>query len=129
MITPKIIQQFTTEWKDCDHTTYLVEYGVETVATCMVDYDGDNKKHAYLWNLQVKEKWRKQGVARKLIDKACEDAKNRGCKEIALIWAVKDSGGWVLDWYLSLGFKVDDSQYGRPNSIRLVKQLSEPKKR
>lgn len=114
---------FTTKWTDCDYTTYILNKGIEGIATCIVNYYGDNKKQAYLWNLQVKEEYRKCGIASQLMDKVCQDAKTRGCKEISLEWEAEESDGWVLDWYKRLGFKVDFEEKDTPFSIILVKKL------
>ena len=117
------VYSFTTKWTDCDYITYILNKGIEGIATCIVNYYGDNKKQAYLWNLQVKEEYRKCGIASQLIDKVCQDAKTRGCKEISLEWEAEESDGWVLDWYKRLGFKVDFEEKDTPFSIILVKKL------
>lgn len=118
-----IIRSFTTKWEDRDYTTYILEKDMEGVAECIVNYYGDNKKQAYLWNLQVIEEYRKCGIARQLIDMVCRYAKIRGCKEISLEWEAKESDGWVLDWYKRLGFKADFEEKDTPFSITLVKKL------
>ena len=114
---------FTTKWTDRDYTTYILNKGIEGIATCIVNYYGDNKKQAYLWNLQVKEEYRKCGIASQLIERVFQDAKIRGCKEISLEWEAEESDGWVLDWYKRLGFKVDFEEKDTPFSIILVKKL------
>lgn len=96
---------------------------MEGVAACIVNYYGDKKKQAYLWNLQVREEYRKCGIARQLIDMACQYAKIRGCKKISLEWEAKESDGWVLDWFKRLGFKADFEEKDTPFSITLVKKL------
>jgi len=116
------IYQFTTKWDSSDHITYMAVRGVECVGTCMVDYCGDMKTDALLWNLQVANECRQHGIARMLVAKACEDAAARGCEEIALEWGAMDSDGWIFDWYKRLGFKFDCHTH---RSVRMKKKLKQ----
>lgn len=116
------IYQFTTKWDSSDHITYMAVRGVECVGTCVVDYCGEAKTDALLWNLQVANECRQHGIARMLVAKACEDAAARGCEEIALEWGAMDSDGWIFDWYKRLGFKFDCHTH---RSVRMKKKLKQ----
>lgn len=119
-----VIYQFTTTWESCDHTTYLAVRGGKCVGTCMVDYCCEGKRDALLWNLQVAAAFRKGGIARMLVQRACTAATARGCKEIALEWGAMDSAGWIFDWYRRIGFKYD---YITHNGVRMKKSLTDKK--
>ena len=80
------------------------------IGTAMVEYGGDNKMNAYLWNLQVLKDCRKRGVGNVLLSYAVADANMRGCKDITLEWFKADSQKWVVRWYERNGF--DTCEFG-----------------
>lgn len=100
------LKVFTTNWPDCYHSTIVYIDGDQIVATCMVTYEGKDKKEAVLWNLQVKKDYRNCGLGKLLLKAAIDDAVLHRCPAIDLEWSPMDSVGWVFDWYKSYGFKV-----------------------
>ncbi len=110
---------FTTHWPDCDHSTIVYIDGDQIVATCMVSYEGKNKKEAVLWNLQVKKDYRNGGLGKLLLKVAIDDAVLHKCPSIDLEWSAHEAEGWVLDWYKREGFKVDSCY----NKVRMKKDI------
>ncbi len=75
--------------------------------------------------LHVSEKYRRQGVAGKLVEKLIEIAKERGAKQLYISATPSDS---AIGFYFSLGSKlapkVDKEQYEwEPEDIHLVLEL------
>ena len=120
------IRQFTTTWKKRDHTTIVAIFQTNIVGTVNVEYDGNDKHDAMIWNLQTDKAMRRQKIGTKLLKKAEENAFARGCKSVSLEWYAIDSDGWILDWYKRNGYKVSEDCY-RGGAIRLTKNLKTPK--
>lgn len=80
----------------------------------------DGKADALIYALWVDEPYRKQGVARELLEKAEREAKQMGCKTVCLEWDRRESDEWVLRWYERLGY--NEKEFGRHSSL-LVKEL------
>ena len=73
-----------------------------------------------IYNLWVDEKYRKQGVARLLMETAEKEAKKLGCKSVQLEYD-KGSESFVLQWYKRIGYRVmARNENGR---LLLVKEL------
>lgn len=64
----------------------------------------DGKADALIYALWVDEPYRKQGVARKLLETAEREAKKMGCKTVCLEWDRRESEEWTLRWYERLGY-------------------------
>lgn len=124
--------KITTTWAKNDHTTIVAcicNAGVDLiVGTVMVDYNGDDKKNAYLWNLYVRSDFMRNGIGTQLLYEAEQDAKERDCESISLEWQAIDTDGWTLDWYKRQGYNVDTS-YGRAGCVRMTRQFIEMKGR
>ena len=73
-----------------------------------------------IYNLWVDEKYRKQGVARLLMETAEKEAKKLGCKSVQLEYD-KESESFVLQWYQRLGYVVTACGIG--GHLLLVKKL------
>nr|DAI31001.1 MAG TPA: acetyltransferase domain containing protein [Caudoviricetes sp.] len=80
----------------------------------------EGKADALIYALWVDEPYRKQGVARKLLETAEREAKKMGCKTVCLEWDRRESDEWVLRWYERLGY--NEKEFGRHSSL-LVKEL------
>lgn len=80
----------------------------------------EGKADALIYALWVDEPYRKQGVARKLLETAEREAKKMGCKTVCLEWDRRESEEWVLRWYERLGY--NEKEFGRHSSL-LVKEL------
>ncbi len=118
-----MISEFTTKWKDNDRDTIVA---IDTdkrfiVGTVLVDYGGKEKKESLLWNLQVSEEYRHQGIGKSLFNAAVNNARARRCFEITLEWSAYDTDGWMLDWYKRQGFHVSGGY--REATVKLTKQL------
>ena len=73
----------------------------------------EGKADALIYALWVDEPYRKQGVARELLEKAEREAKQMGCKTVCLEWDRRESDGWVLRWYERLGYNEKElRRYG-----------------
>ena len=74
-----------------------------------------------IYNLWVDEQFRKQGVARLLMEVAEGEAKKLGCKSVQLEWDDKGSKPFVLEWYQRIGYRIKArNENGR---LLLVKEL------
>lgn len=73
-----------------------------------------------IYNLWVDEKYRKQSVARLLMETAEREAKKLGCKSVQLEYD-KENGSFVLQWYKRLGYVVTACGIG--GRLLLVKKL------
>lgn len=60
--------------------------------------------NAYLWNLSVKRDARHKGVAKALMAKAEQVARDAGCENIWLEWGETETQPWVRDWFQRLGY-------------------------
>lgn len=80
----------------------------------------EGKADALIYALWVDEPYRKQGVARKLLETAERESKKMGCKTVCLEWDRRESDVWVLRWYERLGY--NEKEFGRHSSL-LVKEL------
>lgn len=80
----------------------------------------EGKADALIYALWVDEPYRKQGVARKLLETAEREAKKMGCKTVCLEWDRRESEVWTLRWYEQLGY--NEKEFGRFSSL-LVKEL------
>lgn len=105
----------------------LIVYGIHysSVQVSIPDKNADDnriegKADALIYALWVDEPYRKQGVARKLLETAEREAKKMGCKTVCLEWDRRESEEWVLRWYERLGY--NEKEFGRDSSL-LVKEL------
>lgn len=105
----------------------LIVYGIHysSVQVSIPDKNADDnriegKADALIYALWVDEPYRKQGVARKLLETAEREAKKMGCKTVCLEWDRRESEEWVLRWYERLGYS--EKEVGRHSSL-LVKEL------
>lgn len=105
----------------------LIVYGIHysSVQVSIPDKNADDnriegKADALIYALWVDEPYRKQGVARKLLETAEREAKQMGCKTVCLEWDRRESEEWTLRWYERLGY--NEKEFGRFSSL-LVKDL------
>ncbi len=110
-------------WKDCDR---VIVVDTENNASVQVDLLKEAREKerfhadALLWALWVDKEHRKKGVARKLMETAEREARERGCKTISLHWDDREAKRWTLDWYMRRGYR--EVEFGRHQSL-LVKTL------
>lgn len=64
----------------------------------------EGKADALIYALWVDEPYRKQGVARKLLETAEREAKKMGCKTVCLEWDWRETPEWVRRWYNRMGY-------------------------
>lgn len=105
----------------------LIVYGIHysSVQVSIPDKNADDnriegKADALIYALWVDEPYRKQGVARKLLETAEREAKKMGCKTVCLEWDRRESEEWTLRWYERLGY--NEKEIWRYSSL-LVKDL------
>lgn len=96
-----------------------------SVHVSIPDKDADDnrikgKADALIYALWVDEPFRKQGVARKLLETAERQAKQMGCKSVCLEWDRREDEEWMLRWYERLGY--NEKELRRYGSL-LVKEL------
>ncbi len=121
METTQMIQE--QHWKDCDR---VIVVDTENNASVQVDLLKEEREKerfhadALLWALWVDKEHRRKGVARKLMETAEREARERGCKTISLHWDDREAKRWTLDWYMRRGYR--EVEFGRHQSL-LVKTL------
>jgi GNAT superfamily N-acetyltransferase len=64
----------------------------------------DGKADALIYALWVDEPYRKQGVARKLLETAEREAKQMGCKTVCLEWDCREAPEWTRRRYNRMGY-------------------------
>ena len=113
------------DWK-CDKKIVVVDEINHGTVQVEIPKSGEYKDKYYqhadcaIYNLWVDEKYRKQGVARLLMETAEKEAKKLGCKSVQLEYD-KESGSFFLQWYKRLGYVVTACGIGGP--LLLVKKL------
>ena len=113
------------DWK-CDKKIIVVDEINHGTVQVEVPKPGPCKDKYYqhadcaIYNLWVDEKYRKQSVARLLMETAEREAKKLGCKSVQLEYD-KESGSFVLQWYKRLGYVV--TACGICGPLLLVKKL------
>ncbi len=75
---------------------------------------------ALIYALWVDKPYRRQGVAKKLLESAEREAKRMGCRKVALEWDRRESKEWTLQWYERLGYV--EKSFGRYSCL-LTKKL------
>src|SRR5882724_11129322 len=73
------------------------------VATCMVGYEGHR---GWINYLAVAPECQRRGFARQIMDEAERLLRKAGCSKINL--QVRTANAQVIEFYKSIGFKVDD---------------------
>lgn len=96
--------------------------------TVELSEDEEGKHIGYIANLWVKEECRNGGIANALLVRVEEVAKSDRCEYAVLDWALRNSPEWVLNWYVSKGYKMKeyllkDDDFGHKYA-RLIKHLS-----
>lgn len=98
-------KKLETKWHDCKQVHIIALENGEFIGSIMLDYD-IFKDEVHLFNLFVKEEFRKRGIATALMDRAILNIIDKEYKSIYLTWCSEDSEGWALDWYKKLGFII-----------------------
>jgi ribosomal protein S18 acetylase RimI-like enzyme len=75
----------------------------QIVATCMVGYEGHR---GWINYLAVAPEYQRRGVARQIMEEAERLLRQAGCPKINL--QVRTANAQVIEFYKSIGFKVDD---------------------
>lgn len=95
----------TQHWPYFDRVLII---DVDTQSTLFIDIgediDYEYRKTAWLWNLYVKEEYREQGIATKLIKDAEQAAKKNRCVAVLLKWDKYMSAKFTRAWYKRLGY-------------------------
>lgn len=103
----------TQHWPRFDRVLIIDK---DTQSTLFIDIEEDvdygYRETAWLWNLYVKEEYREQGIATKLIKDAEQAAKKKGCVATLLKWNELMSAGFTKDWYRRLGYTEKEVKEG-----------------
>jgi ribosomal protein S18 acetylase RimI-like enzyme len=75
----------------------------QVVATLMAGYDGHR---GWIYYLAVDPEYQRQGIGRRMMERAEAALKKRGCPKINL--QVRTSNSAVISFYTSLGYSNDD---------------------
>lgn len=97
----------TSEWLSTGITrhTILTEHGEGKIQVDLLNRD-DSKygRTAFVWDLYVHPDYRRKGIAKQLMQRALEVAKEQGFATATLVWTLLDSKREIARWYASLGF-------------------------
>lgn len=109
-------------WKDEIRILITNELYQGSVQISIPFYDSDilGKADALIYALYVDKHNRRRGVAKSLLQLAEQQAKLNGVKTIGLEFNKYESDRFVLNWYLSNGYKPFDKE-----SNLLTKKLEE----
>lgn len=110
------------QWMDMKRTLLTDE---ENGASVMLEMPYDKSgicADGWVRALWVDEPHRRQGVARKLMERAEVCAKEQGCKSVALSWNKAEAPRFALDWYKRLGYVVRGKNSG--GTFLLRKELT-----
>lgn len=111
-------------WLSCDRILVTdEEHHGSVMVDIMKDPNTKEQLHAdaLLWALWVDKPYRKQGVARQLIEAAEREAKARGCQTMALEWDDREAESWTAYWYERIGYET--KEFDRHSALK-VKQLN-----
>ena len=103
-----IVKESRDYFLNGDQTTVLAIDGAEVIGCASMSYmrimptfSHPTGKRAHLMNVYTRNEYRRQGIARKMVNMLIEDAWNRGSTEISL-----DATTMGRPLYESLGFKT-----------------------
>lgn len=104
----------TSQWNStkCTRLTIVDENGRCKVQVDLLKEYETYGDCAYIWDLYVQKECRRQGLAKELIQKAIQRAKEFGYNKILLEWNLKDTPRAIAKWYLSMGFVEDKNGNG-----------------
>ena len=107
-------------WKDEIRILITDEENLGSVQISIPLYVSDifSKADALIYALFVDDTHRRNGVAKRLLQLAEQQAKFNGVKTIGLEYFKDESDRFVLDWYLRSGYKPFDKK-----SNLLIKEL------
>lgn len=120
--TRKIIESISV-WKTNGLTrlTLVTTDGIGKVQIDLCHRDDSRfGRTAFIWDLYVQEKYRRQGIAKLLMNHAIKRAKNFGFTSATLEWELGNTPREIAWWYASLGFK--EKEFSN-NYALMVKQL------
>lgn len=86
------------------------------------DKSGIGGADAWLYSLWVSKAYRKNRVAKSLMECVEGYARSTGVKSIGLSWDVREAKRWTLQWYMRLGY--EEKMFGKHKSL-LIKELKE----
>jgi ribosomal protein S18 acetylase RimI-like enzyme len=99
------------EWHDV--TRYIIYTDEGTVQLELFNHNNTMYGGtAYIYNLWVNEGARRQGIAKALMQRAEDIAKENGHKSVLLCWNKLDTPKAILQWYKSLGYNYNQSDKG-----------------
>lgn len=73
------------------------------IATVIAGYDGFR---GWIYHLAVHSEMRRQGIARKMMQKAEEMLKQKGCIKINL--QIRSYNSQIIEFYKSIGYNIED---------------------
>lgn len=85
----------------------------------------DNTKFgqtAFLWDLYVSPEHQRKGIAKLLMQRALEIAKEQGFNTATLQWNLQDSKREIAWWYASLGF--EEKEFSNTYALMVKNLLS-----
>lgn len=86
-----------------DDLIFIAEKNDTIVAACMAGYDGHR---GWLYAVAVLPQFRRQGIARELVNMTIQALKEIGCIKLNL--QIRSDNVEVANFYQSLGFAVED---------------------
>ncbi|TDQ36613.1 GNAT family N-acetyltransferase [Aureibacillus halotolerans] len=86
---------------------------------------GEHEDELQMSFMYVSDQYRRQGIAKRLMDRVCELAKERGAKRLYISATETESAvGFYLNYGCTLASKVNEDLYSlEPEDIHMIKEL------
>lgn len=97
---------------------FVAEDGDRIIAAIMAGYDG---RRGYIYHTVVLPGYRKQGIAKKLVDKAMEALENEGINKVALVVFSENETG--NGFWESVGFEKREDLVYRNKNIHYLSRI------
>lgn len=102
----------TNDWGYFKTETLIIDGGFGMVS---IDYEKDKPEVAMIHDLSVIPPARKNGMAKALLTKAIEQAREHNCKYAELNYCHQVTPQWVYNWYERNGF--EEVGFGNWNTL------------
>lgn len=100
-------------------TCFVAEIGSQIIGVIMVDNDG---RRGYIYHTAVNTKYRKQGIARQLVNTAIDALKLVGINKVALVVFVRNENG--NNFWEKLGFTIREDLVYRNKALTEMTRIN-----
>lgn len=100
-------------------TCFVAEIGSQIIGVIMVDNDG---RRGYIYHTAVNTKYRKQGIARQLVNTAIDALKLVGINKVALVVFERNENG--NNFWEKLGFTIREDLVYRNKALTEMTRIN-----